>query len=368
MSCITPFITEHMYQNLRNGISEKTDPQLAQESIHFLQIPDVDESMIDEAIEKRIQRMQSAIENGRIIRERKVIPVKTPLAKVVLVDADHEALKDLEEVKSYILEELNCLELVTDNDEDKYIDYKCDPDNREMGSVLKKKFDKKLKEQISNLSSDQLRSYLKDGHLMLGDIKIEHGWLKVDKIFNQSYQENPDFGCASNLTTAALLQTKLDHNLKLLGQSREITNKIQRLRKSCGVSIEDQIEVFYEIQGDGNPMVNEALDTHADKIKKAIKSPFMQKSMMQPRQVVIAETSEEDLAICICKPAVQLDEKQLPEGVSAEVVRAYLNSFNPASLSELLQKNNGVLQFNLDNKPVKLTHKVHFFIDARDRD
>ena len=168
-------------------------------------MPECDESMIDEAVEKRVQRMQSAIENGRIIRDRKVIPVKTPLAKIVMVDADKEALKDLEEVKSYILEELNCLELVTDTDEDKYIDYKCDPDNKEMGSVLKKKFDKKLKDQISKLSSNQLRSYLKDGHLMLGDIKIENGWLKVDKIFNDSYQTSPDFGCASNLTTCALL-------------------------------------------------------------------------------------------------------------------------------------------------------------------
>jgi hypothetical protein len=32
--------------------------------------------------------MQSAIENGRIIRERKVLPVKTPLATIVLVDSD----------------------------------------------------------------------------------------------------------------------------------------------------------------------------------------------------------------------------------------------------------------------------------------
>ena len=35
MSCITPFITEHMYQNLRNGISED-DKELHQESIHFI--------------------------------------------------------------------------------------------------------------------------------------------------------------------------------------------------------------------------------------------------------------------------------------------------------------------------------------------
>jgi isoleucyl-tRNA synthetase len=35
MACITPFVTEHMYQNLRNGLSED-DAELNQPSIHFL--------------------------------------------------------------------------------------------------------------------------------------------------------------------------------------------------------------------------------------------------------------------------------------------------------------------------------------------
>lgn len=35
MSSITPFITDNMYQNLKNGISED-DKELRQESIHFL--------------------------------------------------------------------------------------------------------------------------------------------------------------------------------------------------------------------------------------------------------------------------------------------------------------------------------------------
>jgi len=35
MACITPFVTEHMYQNLRNGISD-ADAELNQPSIHFL--------------------------------------------------------------------------------------------------------------------------------------------------------------------------------------------------------------------------------------------------------------------------------------------------------------------------------------------
>jgi len=44
---------------------------------------------------------------------------------------------------------------------------------------LKKKFDKDFKKKIASLSSAQLRDYLKDGSLMIGDIKIEQDWLKV---------------------------------------------------------------------------------------------------------------------------------------------------------------------------------------------
>jgi len=97
---------------LRNGISED-DKDLHQESIHFLQIPDFNESLLNEAVEKRVQRMQSAIENGRLVRDRKNISLKTPLASVTIVDQDEGACKDFEEIASYITDELNCLELIT---------------------------------------------------------------------------------------------------------------------------------------------------------------------------------------------------------------------------------------------------------------
>ena len=144
MACVTPFLAEHMYQNLRNGISE-ADEHLRAGSIHFLQIPECNEDLLDEAIEQRVARMQSAIENGRLIRDRKALSLRYPLASVTLIDSDPQALADFEEVKGYIIEELNVLELKTDGNEDEYIDYKCEPDNREIGSVLKKAYDKKLK-------------------------------------------------------------------------------------------------------------------------------------------------------------------------------------------------------------------------------
>lgn len=141
MSCITPFVTEHFYQNLRNGIDPK-DADLYQKSVHFLQMPEYNEALLDERVEKRFARMQSAIENGRLIRDRKNLSLKKPLKCVVLVDNDAEAREDFHQVSSYITEELNCLELKTEQNEDEYVEYKCTPDNRVMGEALGKAFNK----------------------------------------------------------------------------------------------------------------------------------------------------------------------------------------------------------------------------------
>jgi isoleucyl-tRNA synthetase len=56
MASITPFITEEMYQNMRNGIAAD-NLDLNQESIHFLQIPDVALDLIHEDVELRFKRM-----------------------------------------------------------------------------------------------------------------------------------------------------------------------------------------------------------------------------------------------------------------------------------------------------------------------
>lgn len=52
MSPLTPFFTELMYQNLRRVIPE------APASVHYLMMPEVNQSAIDPKIEFAIQKMQ----------------------------------------------------------------------------------------------------------------------------------------------------------------------------------------------------------------------------------------------------------------------------------------------------------------------
>jgi len=55
MSCITPFLSEYIYQNLRNGLDK--DSNLQADSIHFLQIPNFNEALINERIESMVKKM-----------------------------------------------------------------------------------------------------------------------------------------------------------------------------------------------------------------------------------------------------------------------------------------------------------------------
>lgn len=95
MSCITPFLSEHIYENMRNGI-DPANTELHAPSIHFLNIPTYQEELLDSKIEKMVLRMQSAIEIGRKIRDNKNISIKNPLRKVSLVEQDKQAQEDFE--------------------------------------------------------------------------------------------------------------------------------------------------------------------------------------------------------------------------------------------------------------------------------
>jgi isoleucyl-tRNA synthetase len=79
---------------MKNGINP-ADKDYYADSIHFLGIPSYEDKLINERIEHMVERMQSAIEIGRKIRDQKNKSIKTPLSKVTIVHADKQAMEDL---------------------------------------------------------------------------------------------------------------------------------------------------------------------------------------------------------------------------------------------------------------------------------
>ena len=202
MAPITPFLCEHIYQNMRNGLAD--DSPLKKESIHFTDIPSHSEALIDLATEETVTHMQHAIETGRLIRDRINIPMKYPLSKVVIVDANEQTLAGYKTLEKYIKEELNVLEVVLTKDEDSYVVYKAAPDNRAMGQAFGKKFDKNMRTQVENLSSDQIRTFLSSGSVQVGELNITQEMLKVTKQFNEAYSASKQYAVASTSVATAV--------------------------------------------------------------------------------------------------------------------------------------------------------------------
>jgi isoleucyl-tRNA synthetase len=81
--------------------------------------------------------MQAVIQLGRTARERRSLPLKFPLNKITIVHKDEQYRKDVESLKSFIVEELNVRDVTTSSD-DTQVSYIAKPDFKALGTKLRK--------------------------------------------------------------------------------------------------------------------------------------------------------------------------------------------------------------------------------------
>jgi len=322
--------------------------------------------------------MQNAIETGRLIRDKVNISMKYPLRAVQLVDGDESVLEGFKTLEKYIKEELNCVELSLQKQEDDFVVYTATPDNLLMGKAFKKQFDKKLKAQIAQLSSDQIRDYLKNGKTTVSGLEITEGMLKINKEFNDALKKDSKWAVHSSMMSSVMLDTVQDEDLLHQGLGREITNRIQRLRKTSGISIEDQIEIFYSFAGESSEqsVLGRVISAHGDKIAKHTKMAFVPGSVRQSHAIHIGDTEfimpeneSEHVKISICLATPNFVDSALTAFVDGTTTAADIKSFvlqhDSTTLANLVAANGG-LKFKLNGKEINLKHKEHFFFNAND--
>lgn len=65
-----------MYQNMRHLLADDGGSGEETRSVHYLLLPKAQENLIFTEIETAVSRMQTVIELGRVIRDRKTLPLK----------------------------------------------------------------------------------------------------------------------------------------------------------------------------------------------------------------------------------------------------------------------------------------------------
>ncbi|NXU02358.1 SYIC protein, partial [Buphagus erythrorhynchus] len=288
MAPYTPFITELMYQNLKTLIDPASVQEKNTESIHYLMLPQVREDLIDKKIESAVSCLQSVIELGRVIRDRKTIPVKYPLKEVVVIHQDPEALENIRALEKYVLEELNVRALTLSADKARYgVRLRAEPEHTVLGRRLKGAF-KPLMAAIKGLSSEQLESFQETGLIVVEGHEL-HG--EDLRLMYQMTEGSAQFEAHSDAQVLVLLDVTPDQSMVDEGVAREVINRIQKLRKKRNLVPTDEITVYYRALPEGE-YLDTVIQNHAEFICATIKADLKPYPVPTSKEVLIQETTQ----------------------------------------------------------------------------
>ena len=250
-----PFMTEDIYQNLVRTVDAE-----APISIHLCDYPEVDETLIDEQLEKDMDEVLEIVVLGRAARNASAIKNRQPIGKM-FVKAEQE-LNDY--YKEIISEELNVKEVVFSDDVSEYTTYTFKPQMRILGPKYGKQLGQ-IRNALMNVDGNQAKNQLDaEGFLTIetndGKIELTPEELLIDMVQKEGYVTQADHGIT------VVLDTNLTPELIEEGFVREIISKVQTMRKEAGFEVTDHIT----LSTDGNEKIDEILKAHETEIAKDV--------------------------------------------------------------------------------------------------
>ncbi len=257
---ITPFISDEIYTNLTG-----------EKSVHLAKFPDVDEALINDEVEEKMDLVRDVCSLGRDARETANIKVRQPISEVILDKTIESKIKNLEGI---IKEELNVKKITYKNDMTDYLTYSLKPNFKVLGKQLGSKI-KTLQQALTKLSSEEALKTRSE----LVTIQLDGEDFTLDNLNTTLSMEVKDgYQSSSKNETCVVLNTNLTEELILEGLAREMVRTVQSLRKEKDFVITDHIKIYYSGDIDIDHMLNNYKEyvqneTLADEIiKQTIKS------------------------------------------------------------------------------------------------
>ena len=232
---LTPFMTEDMYQNLVRGLD-----QTAPESIHLTDYPEADDSMIDAELEKDMDAVLKIVAMGRACRNAVNIKNRQPISQMFV--------KSPVELSAFygdiIRDELNVKKITFTDEVDGFISYSFKPQMRTLGPKYGKKLNE-IRTMLANIDGSAAMRELQDtGNLTLTFADGSRAILaEEDLLIDTAQTEGFVTETAGDWTV--VLDTNLTEELKEEGYIRELTSKIQTMRKEAGFEVMDHIHVYF---------------------------------------------------------------------------------------------------------------------------
>ena len=243
---IVPFISEEMYTKLT-----------LESSVHLSDFPKYDESMVNDYIETRMDKVRNIISLGRNAREDSKIKVRIPIKEAIINGKDKKLIGDLLDL---IKEELNVKDVLYTESVATYMNFVIKPNFKVVGKMFGKDI-KAYQALLENLS-DEEKNKLNNKESII--VKFLDNDLEINAdMVDIRINAKEGFDVAMDSNDFIILDTKLSEDLILEGLARELVSKVQNLRKLKDFDIQDRIKLY--ISGDSD--IDKCLSTYEEFIK-----------------------------------------------------------------------------------------------------
>lgn len=255
MAPFTPFLSEHVYQNLvRNA-----DPG-APESVHMTAWPDVPADYRDPALLFEFDVVQKVVGLGRAARAQTGLRTRQPLGRLLLRVPDDEAAQAAAGHRDQILEELNVKDLEFIARDAELVAYRIKPNLPRIGKRYGKLVPA-IRAALAEANGAAIAAAAAAGRsftIEAGGETLEFG--PEDVLVETSSAEG--YECAEEGGYLVALDTRLDDALVREGLARELVRTVQDARKQAGLEVSDRIALKIT----GSSAVTEALGEYRDYI------------------------------------------------------------------------------------------------------
>lgn len=242
-----PYLSEEMYRNLTGNLS-----------VHLSTYPVCDETMLDTALEEKMDLVKNLVTLGRASREKVKIKVRQPIQKV-LVDASYEEI--MGDLVPLMKEELNVKEVVFSSDLQQYISYRLKPNLPVLGRLLGAKM-RFFQKELAQLDAKEVVESLHLGKEVTMNLDGEPFTLSEQHVLI-TIDSKEGFDVESHAGLFIILDTQLTDELIEEGFVREFISRIQQMRKANDYEMMDHIRIFYT----ATETLTKAIKNHAEFIK-----------------------------------------------------------------------------------------------------
>ncbi|MBW2964127.1 class I tRNA ligase family protein [Candidatus Woesearchaeota archaeon] len=257
MAPVCPFITEQMYQNIREGLKLET------ESIHLFEWPAADESIIDTELEQSFDVAKNIIQSILSAREKAQMGVRWPVGEAIVVTRDASVKKALDTLADVIKTQTNVKKITVMDYFDK-VKTTVKADYGKMGPVFGEK-SAQIIAQMSTTSPESILSRIeKEGKFVItaGGDEFELGkeHLIIKRDVPEMYAEGEFRG------GFVYLDLHRTDELEAEGYARELMRRIQAQRKDAKFVKTDRISLFVQTSKEMAGMLKPWADAIKEKV------------------------------------------------------------------------------------------------------